>query len=312
MQSGKTVKDFASYTRRKGSVSVDVDCLQDYALDWGLRFDRDENYLDPIYCKAIPRFLDLFSKFGIKASFFIIGRDVLNEGYKKIIQQIIDEGHEIGNHTLNHYRYFSLLSREEKRKEIIGMQEAMLERFNYVVKGFRAPNYKVDRETFQILSEEKYLYDSSIHPTWYMLLLPIIICLKYRKLADFRREQAGVLQHLFAHKEIQRVYDNLFEVPISATPLIGMPFFGAYTIATRMKFFDLSLFLLDKFKLPLNYEFHAVELLGVEEDKLENWVYRHPAFSMNLSEKLKIQEEILRKFMNYYDLKPIRELLEEI
>lgn len=47
-----------------------------------------------------PKLLDLLKDRGIKATFYVVGKNV--EAYPEIAKRIVDEGHEIGNHTWNH------------------------------------------------------------------------------------------------------------------------------------------------------------------------------------------------------------------
>ncbi|HMJ48069.1 MAG TPA: polysaccharide deacetylase family protein [Ferruginibacter sp.] len=47
-----------------------------------------------------PFVLDELKKYGAKASFFCVGRNV--QEYPAIYKRIIDEGHAVGNHTYNH------------------------------------------------------------------------------------------------------------------------------------------------------------------------------------------------------------------
>ncbi len=47
-----------------------------------------------------PKLLDLLKERGIKATFYVIGKNVAT--YPEIAKRIVDEGHEIGNHTWNH------------------------------------------------------------------------------------------------------------------------------------------------------------------------------------------------------------------
>ena len=45
--------------------------------------------------------LDLLKKYNAKATFFCIGKNIVN--HPEIYQQILDENHTIGNHTQNHF-----------------------------------------------------------------------------------------------------------------------------------------------------------------------------------------------------------------
>ncbi len=47
-----------------------------------------------------PRVLDLLKERGVKAAFFVIGRNA--EHYPNLVKRMVAEGHEIGNHTYSH------------------------------------------------------------------------------------------------------------------------------------------------------------------------------------------------------------------
>jgi peptidoglycan/xylan/chitin deacetylase (PgdA/CDA1 family) len=49
---------------------------------------------------STPWILDLLAKREVKATFFCVGNNVLK--YPELVQRIRDEGHTIGNHTMNH------------------------------------------------------------------------------------------------------------------------------------------------------------------------------------------------------------------
>jgi peptidoglycan/xylan/chitin deacetylase (PgdA/CDA1 family) len=80
--------------------------------------------------------LDELAKFNAKASFFCIGKNVLK--YPVIYQQIIDEGHAVGNHTHHHANGWEV-SNEVYFKEI--EQAASLIKSNL----FRPPYGRIKR-----------------------------------------------------------------------------------------------------------------------------------------------------------------------
>lgn len=70
---------------------------------WKIKTDEPVLYLtfdDGPHPKATPFVLDQLRKYGAKATFFCIGANV--EKYPEVFQQIIQEGHSIGNHTYDH------------------------------------------------------------------------------------------------------------------------------------------------------------------------------------------------------------------
>lgn len=48
-----------------------------------------------------PQILDILADYGVKATFFMVGQAI--EDYPDIAQQVIQQGHEVGNHTWHHY-----------------------------------------------------------------------------------------------------------------------------------------------------------------------------------------------------------------
>ena len=69
-----------------------------------------------------PAVLDVLAKHQAKALFFLVGEQVLR--YPEIVDQIIAEGHEIGNHSLTHAEfaeldYSAIVSEIEKTDKIL-------------------------------------------------------------------------------------------------------------------------------------------------------------------------------------------------
>ncbi len=50
--------------------------------------------------RLTPQLLDMLSARGIRATFYVIGRNAAR--YPQILQRMVNEGHEIGNHTWSH------------------------------------------------------------------------------------------------------------------------------------------------------------------------------------------------------------------
>ena len=74
----------------------------------------------PVYT---PRVLEILETFGVKATFFLIGRQ--SRSYPEVVQQIKARGHEIENHSDNHLFYLPWLPAERMRQEIVAAQETI-------------------------------------------------------------------------------------------------------------------------------------------------------------------------------------------
>jgi peptidoglycan/xylan/chitin deacetylase (PgdA/CDA1 family) len=96
-------------------------CLWNYPAD----ADAKKIYLsfdDGPHAAATPFVLDQLKKYNAKASFFCIGKNVIEE--MDIYKRILTEGHRVGNHTFNHLNGWKTdskiyLQNIEKARELI-------------------------------------------------------------------------------------------------------------------------------------------------------------------------------------------------
>ena len=59
--------------------------------------------------EVTPWVLDLLNVYDVKATFFMVGDNIRK--YPDIYQSVVDDGHQIGNHTYNHIRGFEFLTK---------------------------------------------------------------------------------------------------------------------------------------------------------------------------------------------------------
>lgn len=71
-----------------------------------------------------PKLLDGLKERGVKASFFLLGRNI--PGNEEIVKRMQKEGHLIGNHTYNHVQ-LNTLSETRAREEILKTNNAIYE-----------------------------------------------------------------------------------------------------------------------------------------------------------------------------------------
>jgi peptidoglycan/xylan/chitin deacetylase (PgdA/CDA1 family)/ubiquinone/menaquinone biosynthesis C-methylase UbiE len=70
-----------------------------------------------------PPLLDLLDRHQVKATFFVVGRQC--EAHPELLRDIIDRGHDVGNHTGSHDVLFALRTRRRVRAEIRHCQRAL-------------------------------------------------------------------------------------------------------------------------------------------------------------------------------------------
>ena len=146
-----------------GSISIDVDSSVCYRQIHGLPLR--EAGPDPIYEKALPRFLEAMDQRGIKATLFVIGRDLENSFNRKMIEAAAAAGHEIANHSYMHDYALSRLAIDDIRNDVRRAHVLIQEISGHAPVGFRAPGYNQSEHLFDVLEGLGYQYDSSFFPT---------------------------------------------------------------------------------------------------------------------------------------------------
>jgi peptidoglycan/xylan/chitin deacetylase (PgdA/CDA1 family)/glycerol-3-phosphate acyltransferase PlsY len=106
---------------------------------------------DPIYT---PLILDILKEHDVKATFFLVGKHV--EANPEIARRIVEEGHEIGNHTYSHKNLFGL-ARDKILDEIVLCEKAIIEATGERPHLFRPPRGLYNQDVMDILSERKYM-----------------------------------------------------------------------------------------------------------------------------------------------------------
>ncbi len=84
-----------------------------------------------------PKFLELLKKNETKATFFCIGKQI--EKYPDIFRKIIEDGHEIGNHTYSHSNKTGFFSTQKMSSEITKNDETILKSGNTKTELYRPP-----------------------------------------------------------------------------------------------------------------------------------------------------------------------------
>lgn len=96
------------------------------------------------------KILDSLKQNNIQGTFFITAHYVNTAS--DIVKRMIDEGHIIGNHTVNH-KSMPSLSDEELKKELMDLHQVVYEKFGYEMKYIRPPRGEFSERTLS-LSEQ--------------------------------------------------------------------------------------------------------------------------------------------------------------
>ncbi|MGB9868161.1 MAG: glycerol-3-phosphate acyltransferase [Bacillota bacterium] len=105
---------------------------------------------DPQYT---PEILKVLRRYGVKATFFMIGKHV--QKYPDIARMVVAEGHELGNHTYSHPNMV-LLSPRQQLKEIDQAQETIAAVTGVSPRYFRPPRGLYDKSVQEYLQKSGY------------------------------------------------------------------------------------------------------------------------------------------------------------
>ena len=117
--------------------------------------------------RGTRQILELLRATASHATFFLLG-DVVR-AHPALLRRIVDEGHEIASHGMDHRPLWRLDADSFARQleEFRRVVEGVLGHFPVV--GYRAPSFSLDRSTawaLDVLRDQGYAYDSSIFPAW--------------------------------------------------------------------------------------------------------------------------------------------------
>ena len=92
--------------------------------------------------------LDSLKNEGVTATFFITAH-YLNTA-SDLVERMINEGHIVGNHTVNH-KSMPNLSDDEMKKEIMQLNQSLNEKFGYEMKYLRPPKGEFSERSLSII-----------------------------------------------------------------------------------------------------------------------------------------------------------------
>ncbi|PKM82499.1 MAG: hypothetical protein CVU88_03245 [Firmicutes bacterium HGW-Firmicutes-13] len=122
------------------------------------RIDTDKNVIsltfDVVWTDEYTGdLLKTLERYDIKSTFFVTGKWM--EKYPELTEEILKQGHEIGNHTYSH-AHLKELEEEKIRDEIIKVDTYLSEKFDYHPKFFRPPFGEYDERVIDIAEELGY------------------------------------------------------------------------------------------------------------------------------------------------------------
>ena len=277
---------------RLAAVSVDLDEVPCYAAIHGLDPPHTAA-ATAVYRRALARFEALFGELDLRATFFVIGRDLRSCGNADRIRRLHESGYEIGNHSDSHLYDLSLRAVEVMRGEVARCSELIADCIGKRPQGFRAPGYRMSAPLYDVIAEQGMVYDSSLFPcpVYHLAKLCVLALMKARGrtsaavIDDPRTLSASADPYRVGHPH-WRAGTGVLELPIGVTRnLLGrLPYIGTSLIVGGQRGTEL----LTRAVLgrPLvNLELHGIDLCDREHDDLGFLAAHRPDLRVALGAK---------------------------
>ena len=149
---------------------------------------------------GVPRMLEMFRRFGIRASWFIPGHSL--ETFPDQVQMIAEAGHEIGAHGYSHENPIAMTSRQEE-DVLVRSVELIEKATGRRPRGYVAPWWEMSENTASLLLKHGFTYD---HSQGYNDFLPFYARVgdRWTKI-DYSAEAASWMKPLERGREIDLV-----------------------------------------------------------------------------------------------------------
>ncbi len=170
--------------------------------------------------QGMPRLLDLYDKYGVKATFFYTGH--IAKLYPDVVRKAYERGHEVGSHGLTHEvdQAFDVLSPEVQLSHLKQSKQILEDIIGEEVVSFRAPAARVDKGFPEILSEAGFKVDSSVSSQRLDMMFSFGSLKKLHWLTAPRKAYFTQVDNIFKKGD-----SGILEAPISA---FGFPYIGTF------------------------------------------------------------------------------------
>jgi hypothetical protein len=260
-----------------------------------------------VYEDALPRFRRLFEEAGIRATFFVVGRDLESPSKSGCLGEMLHAGHSLANHGYSHALDFRALEEPAISSEVAKTGRLLREKLGCVPLGFRAPGYAVSPTLLRVLARQDYAYDSSLMPSPFGFVFRWLDSrlrrmaggsrahakTQFPRLADARAPLAPYRVDLESPTRAD-ASSPLFELPVAASPLFRLPFQAGVCMRLGRRYFDthLNAFFLRP-ETPFIFLLHGIDLADLPRLNL-------PFFNRSrfFSEPAREKEVAVRHFLN--------------
>lgn len=292
------------------SISLDLDNQWSYMKTHGdPEWVTFPSYLDVF----IPYALDLLDQWNLKITFFIVGQDAALGKNRDALKLLTEKGHEVGNHSFNHEPWLHLYSKNRIEKEILETDKSILHVTGQRPVGFRGPGFSWNRDLFEILLENGYIYDASILPTY----LGPLARLYYFWTSNLTKEEKNNRKDLFGgfKNGLRPVKPyrwqlasgrSLLEIPVTTMPITKAPFHLSYLLylsrfskCLMLLYLNMAIALCKMTETEPSFLMHPLDLLG--GDQVPELAF-FPGMDLSEEQKLLVLDNVIKNLSKHFCL----------
>ncbi len=293
-------------TKPVGTIQVDVDDLWVYYESIGRQAPPG---VEPAaFTQGIPRLLDLFDRYGARATFFVCGRDLPAQA--PTIREMVRRGHEVANHLAEHRNGYAWLSRTALRSDVVEAHEKIADAAGQAPVGFKAPGFSYNPGLPEVLGELGYCYDSSRLPTYYAGMLRATQRVLSKGEVD--PTHYGRFGYGFSPLHPYPLDGGpLLEAPVTTTPLLRVPMHSTFVLTAGRWLFDLGFGLCKARGTRINYLLHAADVVDLAADgaTMDPALASYRFLAEPWTAKQLLYEHILGQLTESYVIVPTREFV---
>jgi hypothetical protein len=273
-------------------VTIDLDDLRFYR---GIHALEPEEDLPAIFELAVPRFLGMCEKLGLKSTLFSIAEDLRWPEAVSSLRSAAASGHEIASHSSTHRYELSRRSADFMKAETAGSRHALEDATGSAVTGFRGPGYNLSDGLLAALKDAGYEYDSSVlaSPAYWAARAAVI---GWMRLTGRKSSSITGRGRDFCRGRLPFVWParlgGLREFPITSGGLGWMPLIGTTLAAGGAMSRHIARC---ANRLPfVNVEFHALDFMDIDIDRLDPRLRVEPALRIPLADRTSAFETALQ------------------
>jgi len=202
---------------------------------------------------GVQNYIKILEKYNHKATFFIVGE--ILEDHPELASIIVNNGHEIANHTYSHKLITDYVNKVEFFEDLSRTSDLIYNITGLRPKGFRAPKWSLTKEmnwVVKYLIEQGYEYDSSLYPA-----TGFNYGAKNAKMHPYKMHPENILG--------ENPSSNFYEFPTMVYPFLNfkipikLRYFGS-------KYFNDSISKLNHYNVPATLVFHTWEITDLKNE----------------------------------------------